>query len=109
LAPLAGYLLLVTYAAYVALKIGHWPTYSNPDPKTLDSPIWDPVVSFAVTLSSYAIPVAILSSVLVFFFGTGEGKAEKKTVLLWSIVPVFVCLVVLLDIRMNGPLNWYLD
>ena len=58
--PLVGYLIILTFALVTKLHIGHWPYYSNPDPKELEMPFWLTLSSigfFASIVGAIAVPV----------------------------------------------------
>jgi hypothetical protein len=58
--PLVCYAILVTYACYATVTIGHWPYYAHPDPKELPfRPLMNVVVltTFAGLLSVVGLPL----------------------------------------------------
>lgn len=57
--PLASYAALLIFAAYATAVTGHWPQYSDPDPKSLPVSAGGPVLLF-IALSLLAAPVYAL-------------------------------------------------
>lgn len=66
--PLACYAVLVAYACFAAAIVGHWPYYSEPDPKNLPlQPLYSIVAytSLAGVLSIFIVPAIYAGHCLV--------------------------------------------
>ena len=59
--PLCGYGVLVLGGAIVALKVGHWPWYSHPDPKVLHWPLLTTPVALISFTALFAIPIGAIA------------------------------------------------
>jgi hypothetical protein len=55
--PLIGYLVLLGFACYASFVVGHWPSYANPDPKTLPVPCLGVTVGLLVLASIFLVPI----------------------------------------------------
>ena len=94
--PLLGYAVLLGYAGYATVVIGHWPYYAHPDPKDLPGPTLLRIVSGAMAVS-LAMVVAL-----------PIGYAIRRAVAAWkkqSLAPHPAPLL----IYGAGALVWILD
>ena len=58
--PLAAFIVLIAFALFAALKAGHWPYYSNPDPKDLKTPLLHAAALLAYPIALVSIPACLL-------------------------------------------------
>jgi hypothetical protein len=110
-----GYLLLISYGAillhatYCFFVVGHWPSYNNPDPKTLPSRAFGMVVGIlwlAAVASAALYPLTLIG--LKFF---RRAKTEKQE---WSFpwhLKGFVAGLLLwaVDLKFIHLISWELD
>jgi hypothetical protein len=54
--PLFGYLALLGFACYASFVVGHWPSYANPDPKTLPAPCLSVAVGSLAVVCIFLVP-----------------------------------------------------
>lgn len=109
--PLCGYVTLVLFAALVAHKVGHWPSYSAPDPKDLHWPFVTAPVFLVVIIALLSVPAGAFALLLVMVYRLCQrGLRGHRKVLLrqgawWSVGAG----VWAYDITRGGLLSWIMD
>jgi hypothetical protein len=109
--PLCGYLVLVVFAAVVAQKVGHWPWYSNPDPKDLHWPSVTAPVSLVTIVSLLSIPVATTALIVATVWRYCQHRLREHRKLrlrqgAWLGLGVAAWIY---DLKRGGLLNWIMD
>ena len=101
---IATYALILLLGSAACLLIGHWPSYGNPDPKTLS-------VDFAVFL--YLLLLATILSVFVYPLSTlivnGRESLKKNHFWIFSIGLALWIMDLLFFQVVGGLLDWVLD
>jgi hypothetical protein len=64
--PLIVFLMLFGYAAIAWAQVGHWPRYSQPDPKQLGLPILHLGALLAYPLALVSVPACLLLVVVLW-------------------------------------------
>lgn len=106
---LATYAIVVIYAFFVSLAIGHWPSYNNPDPGTLPTSFLTPVIYLLIFASLLSLPTYPVVATLI------EGKKFFKKwhfwvfmigTLIWTLDTFYLNY---LNPREDGLLSWVFD
>ena len=58
-APSVGFLALIVFATIASARVGHWPYYSNPDPKDLRLPLLHALALFSYPVAFLSIPTCL--------------------------------------------------
>lgn len=101
--------MLLCFALFSRLKIGHWPYYAHPDPKQLDAPFLHSITLFGFLLSFLAVVIAPLALVVAAFIDEKEPGIKKK--IFFHTMAVYLLGISLwsLDISMGEFTNWLID
>lgn len=105
---LAAYAAILVHAVYCYSVVGHWPSYSHPDPSELPSQAIGRVVRIfflAAVLSIVFYPITLL---LLRMFG--RVKANGRKVLAWHTFAFLAGIAVwAIDVGFVHLINWELD
>jgi hypothetical protein len=71
--------IVIGFAIIAAIRVGHWPYYSNPDPKELHLPLLH-----GAALLSYPLALLIMPIGLGFVF-LGWGALKRRDVLVFAV------------------------
>jgi MFS family permease len=104
--PLFGITLLYTFALRAALFLGHWPSYNNPDPKTLPDR-FHPQSEFLEIVLPLVISVSVTN--LVAFLVTRVRSNDRFLYAVGMALASWVISYILIVLDPVGVLNWYLD
>jgi hypothetical protein len=112
--PLAGYAMLMAFVFVAYLQVGHWPTYSNPDPKDVmigHFRVGAYVPGFLLLVAAM-VPVGTLMVLLHAMdeFAQARGRLPRRFALrliVRTVACVAVCSVFL--VQLGGLVNWLLD
>jgi hypothetical protein len=79
-------LICFSYALRARLELGHWPTYGNPDPKTLGWSVHHQLVFLSMFLVAPALVISGLSGIWLIFRGNPRSGARFAifSVLIWT-------------------------
>jgi hypothetical protein len=69
-------LICLSYACRARLELGHWPSYGNPDPKTLGWPVHYELVLLIMLLVFPALMLSALSGIWLIFRGNRRFGAK---------------------------------
>jgi hypothetical protein len=113
--PLAGYAVLMAFVFVAYLQVGHWPTYSNPDPKDVMLGHFPVGAYLPGVLLLFVAPTVPIGTLMVLIHAIDEiaqrGGALARPLAMRLIVRtgtcVAVCIVFLL--QLGGLVNWLLD
>ena len=111
-APLFSYALLVLFAVYACAVVGHWPSYGDPDPKTL--PIGHTGIIWIMFIGSIAsIPVYLLIFVVEFAHRRFDRALAKPKFFLSSVeilgLAACICGILLWNFASQHLLEWIID
>jgi hypothetical protein len=96
-----------SFAFLTMLAIGHWPSYGNPDPKTLGWPLQLPYLALAVGIIFWpATP--ILATCLAVFGGMGCRSFPSVKVILAALGSATLFLL-FARFDPTGVLTWFMD
>ena len=98
--PFIAFLALAGFATVARVRVGHWPYYSNPDPKDLDLPLLH-----AAALLSY--PIALVSIPACLFVVILAWNSMKRRDVFMVMLGVALWAFIL---PITGPLfEWLID
>ena len=83
-APWVWVLCLGIFASAVTIKVGHFPSYSNPDPKHVDSLHWLSTLTLLLLVAAFLSPLVIGTHAAVALLrrGHADGVSLKAAVYL---------------------------
>src|SRR5687767_5436541 len=64
--PLIAFIALVAFAVIAAERVGHWPYYSNPDPKELRLPVLHAAALLSYPVALISIPACLLVVIIAW-------------------------------------------
>jgi hypothetical protein len=64
--PAIAFVILIGFATIASIRVGHWPYYSNPDPKELHLPLLHAAALFSYPLALISLPIGLLIALLSF-------------------------------------------
>ncbi|MCH6258501.1 hypothetical protein MLD52_18210 [Puniceicoccaceae bacterium K14] len=106
---LATYLLVLSFALITYFKMGHWPSYGNPDPKTIFTSLFAPFIWLLVFASLVSLGVYPILAMI-------EGiKGIQKRWHFWIfLIGTFLWVLDtfylhFMNLRQGGLLSWVFD
>ncbi|MES2696297.1 MAG: hypothetical protein V4773_22690 [Verrucomicrobiota bacterium] len=114
--PLLSYGFLMAFVGLAYLEVGHWPRYSQPDPKNVGM-----FLSTAVPLGAALWSILFFVAVPLAFFGvlavgvSAVGDAVNARPRRWNVKRVVVQLAVscaalaLFMVQLGGLMGWLMD
>ena len=100
--PLWPILWLLVFASLARVKLGYWPAYDQPDPKTLHWQLLDVPIFPLIFLA----PAALLTSLVFALYGWYAGRRDWRFLLT---VITFLILIVWLRLDPGGFFEWWID
>jgi hypothetical protein len=106
LVPWAWLLCLGVFVALVSLKLGHFPTYSNPDPKHAGlSALY--VLTIALLAATLFSPIVVGAAIaLRALFGFGRLFSQR---ILWAYAAGIAASAAIIFGNAFGLMSWLLD
>ena len=77
--PLLTFVSVIGFAIIAAIRVGHWPYYSNPDPKDLRLPLLHGAALLSYPVALLTIPICLG---VVFL---GWGALKRRDVLVFTV------------------------
>ena len=113
--PLACYAIMLAYAGYGALVVGHWPYYAHPDPKELPLEFLLGAVAIVMLVGVAAlllIPIGYVAWRVAVAMRHQQIDARRKAVIVYSagaLLWVLDFAALHGDMPWHSTLNWLLD
>jgi hypothetical protein len=102
--PWLWLLLLTIFVAYTAVQTGSWPSYGQPDPKTIPLLYWPTFLLFLATLASAPLWVMLTVFALRPAFPI---HIKRRDLIIYAIGMTTAVVIILTDSA--GLITWLID
>ena len=98
--PLAALTMLLGFALLATLSAGSWPSYGNPDPKTLRLPFFHVAALLSYPVALISVPLGLLIAILAW------TSVRRRDVIVFTVGAAGWAFI----LPLTGPLfSWLID